>query len=104
SRTVCGNRQLATVEPAVDFRTPSRQAMAHRLTTHAMSVENPTIHAIYRYPVKALSPEPLERTYLAIRQTLPGDRLYAIENRPCRRRPSPCSSRPTPATSPTSVP
>ena len=47
-----------------------------------MSVENPKIHAIYRYPVKGLSPEPLERTTLAVRETLPGDRLYAIENGP----------------------
>src|SRR3989442_7575700 len=47
-----------------------------------MSVENPKIHAIYRYPVKGLSPEPLERTKLAVQETLPGDRLYAIENGP----------------------
>jgi uncharacterized protein YcbX len=47
-----------------------------------MSVENPKIHAIYRYPVKGLSPEPLERTKLAVGETLPGDRLYAIENGP----------------------
>jgi len=47
-----------------------------------MSVENPKIHAIYRYPVKGLSPEPLERTELALHETLPGDRLYAIENGP----------------------
>jgi uncharacterized protein YcbX len=47
-----------------------------------MSVENPKIHAIYRYPVKGLSPEPLERTKLAVHETLPGDRLYAIENGP----------------------
>jgi MOSC domain-containing protein len=47
-----------------------------------MSVENPKIHAVYRYPVKGLSPEPLERTKLAVHETLPGDRLYAIENGP----------------------
>ena len=47
-----------------------------------MSFENPKIHAIYRYPVKGLSPEPLERTELAVHETLPGDRLYAIENGP----------------------
>jgi len=47
-----------------------------------MSVENPKIHAIYRYPVKGLPPEPLERTELALHETLPGDRLYAIENGP----------------------
>ncbi|HUL87323.1 MAG TPA: MOSC domain-containing protein [Pseudolabrys sp.] len=41
------------------------------------------IRAIYRYPVKGLSPQPLERTRLSIGQTIPADRLYAIENGPC---------------------
>ena len=40
------------------------------------------IHSLYRYPVKGLSPEPLARAQLAPGQTLPGDRLYAIENGP----------------------
>src|SRR5262245_7662254 len=40
------------------------------------------VNSIYRYPVKGLSPEPLERTQLAVRETVPGDRLYAIENGP----------------------
>jgi uncharacterized protein len=44
-----------------------------------MPAENPKIHAIYRYPVKGLSPEPLARTQLAVLETLPADRLYAIE-------------------------
>jgi uncharacterized protein len=47
-----------------------------------MPAENPRIHAIYRYPVKGLSPEPLARTQLAVLETLPADRLYAIENGP----------------------
>ena len=42
-----------------------------------------TIQAIYRYPVKGLSPQTLERTRLSVGQTLPDDRLYAIENGPC---------------------
>jgi uncharacterized protein YcbX len=40
------------------------------------------IQAIYRYPVKGLSPEPLSRALLAEGATLPGDRRYAIENGP----------------------
>jgi uncharacterized protein YcbX len=40
------------------------------------------IEAIYRYPVKGLSPEALQRTVLSARQTVPGDRIYAIENGP----------------------
>ena len=48
-----------------------------------MTSEPVTIRAIYRYPVKGLSPQPLERTRLSIGQTIPADRLYAIENGPC---------------------
>jgi len=40
------------------------------------------IHAIHRYPVKGLTPEPLPETMLAVRQTVPFDRMYAIENGP----------------------
>jgi uncharacterized protein len=40
------------------------------------------IEGLYRYPVKGLSPEPLSRVDLAIGQTFPSDRRYAIENGP----------------------
>ena len=40
------------------------------------------IQSIYRYPIKGLSPEPLPRAALTPGQTIPGDRLYAIENGP----------------------
>jgi uncharacterized protein YcbX len=40
------------------------------------------VQALYRYPVKGLSPEPMPRTRLAVGQTVPGDRLYAVENGP----------------------
>lgn len=40
------------------------------------------IQSIYRYPVKGLSPEALPRALLAVGQTIPADRLYAIENGP----------------------
>jgi uncharacterized protein YcbX len=40
------------------------------------------IDAIYRYPVKGLSPQPLTRVALPVGATLPSDRLYAIENGP----------------------
>jgi uncharacterized protein len=43
---------------------------------------NAKIQAIYRYPVKGLSPESLARTQLQVMETLPADRLYAIENGP----------------------
>jgi uncharacterized protein YcbX len=47
-----------------------------------MTTENAVIDAIYRYPVKGLSAQPLARTTLAPGKTLPADRLYAIENGP----------------------
>ena len=47
-----------------------------------MTSQPARIDAIYRYPVKGLSPQPLARTRLAVGKTLPADRLYAIENGP----------------------
>jgi uncharacterized protein len=40
------------------------------------------IATLYRYPVKGLSPEPLASVTLAVGQTLPADRRYALENGP----------------------
>jgi uncharacterized protein YcbX len=47
-----------------------------------MSNQPARIDAIYRYPVKGLSPQRLERVALKPGHTLPADRLYAIENGP----------------------
>ena len=47
-----------------------------------MTAASPTVHSIYRYPVKGLSPEPLARARLAQGETLAADRRYAIENGP----------------------
>ena len=47
-----------------------------------------TVSTIYRYPVKGLSPERLDRVDLAVGATLPADRKYAIENGPGRFDPS----------------
>src|ERR1700680_1278308 len=40
------------------------------------------INAIYRYPVKGLSPQLLPCAGLSVGGTIPCDRLYAIENGP----------------------
>lgn len=40
------------------------------------------IQSIYRYPVKGLSPEKLDRAHLTAGAFFPGDRLFAIENGP----------------------
>lgn len=42
----------------------------------------PAVSAIYRYPVKGLSPESLSSATLRPGETLAADRLYAIENGP----------------------
>ena len=47
-----------------------------------MTSQNARIDAIYRYPVKGLSPQALLRAQLSVGSTLPADRLYAIENGP----------------------
>lgn len=44
--------------------------------------DQPAVRSLYRYPVKGLSPQALERARLAPAQTVPADRLYAIENGP----------------------
>jgi uncharacterized protein YcbX len=46
------------------------------------------IKAIYRYPVKGLTPEPLARAELSRGKTVPYDRHYAIENGPSGFNPS----------------
>jgi uncharacterized protein YcbX len=46
------------------------------------AMQGPKVQAIYRYPVKGLSPQPLPRVPLSAGLTLPADRLYAIENGP----------------------
>ncbi|MCW5625487.1 MAG: MOSC domain-containing protein [Burkholderiales bacterium] len=40
----------------------------------------PTIHDLYRYPVKGLSPEPLKSVAVNAGEALPGDRSFAITN------------------------
>src|SRR5262249_17189518 len=47
-----------------------------------MSTQQAEIAGLYRYPVKGLTPEPLQRVGLRAGQTLPADRRYAIENGP----------------------
>ena len=48
------------------------------------STTGPTVRGLYRYPVKGLSPEALERLPLIAGGTAPFDRAYAIENGPGR--------------------
>lgn len=40
------------------------------------------ITGLYRYPVKGLTPQPLQRVALGVGETFPADRRYAIENGP----------------------
>ncbi|MGD9539540.1 MOSC domain-containing protein [Methylocystis sp.] len=46
------------------------------------------VAAIYRYPVKGLSPEPLDAAALEADGYFPGDRLFALENGPSGFNPS----------------
>lgn len=47
-----------------------------------MPHETARIAALYRYPVKGLSPEPLDSVRLEPGETFPNDRAYVIENGP----------------------
>ncbi|MCI0599764.1 MAG: MOSC domain-containing protein [Beijerinckiaceae bacterium] len=40
------------------------------------------INALYRYPIKGFSPQPLESAQLVTNGYFPGDRLFALENGP----------------------
>ena len=48
------------------------------------TVNQPTVASVYRYPVKGLTPERLDRVTVTPGQPLPFDRAYAIENGPGR--------------------
>lgn len=48
------------------------------------SATGPSVRGLYRYPVKGLSPEALDRLPLKAGGTAPFDRAYAIENGPGR--------------------
>src|SRR5262245_44700183 len=59
------------------------QDRAESLKEADMSMIPPAeITGLYRYPVKGLTPEPLQKVALSPGQTLPADRRYAIENGP----------------------
>jgi uncharacterized protein len=47
-------------------------------------MQEATIAALFRYPVKGMTPEPLEQVQLEAGETMPFDRAYAIENGPGR--------------------
>lgn len=48
-----------------------------------MSISPPAeVTGLFRYPVKGLTPEPLQQVMLRAGQTLPADRRYALENGP----------------------
>jgi uncharacterized protein len=59
------------------------RGLKESLKSSRMSFTPPAeITALYRYPVKGLTPEPLQQAALRVGQTLPADRRYAIENGP----------------------
>src|SRR5206468_1636920 len=79
---LCGTPSKSAEEVLARFSQAPRQQAASRLTSPMSTAADAKIHAIYRYPVKGLSAEPLARTRLAVGATVPADRLYAIENGP----------------------
>jgi uncharacterized protein len=64
------------------LRRAGGRGVSAELPREELTLVMAAIEAIYRYPVKGLSPEAMPRTALAVGGTLPCDRLYAIENGP----------------------
>ena len=65
------------------FHRTACENLSKNLLRNRMSMTPPAeIAGLYRYPVKGLSPEPLQQVALDIGQTFPADRRYAIENGP----------------------
>lgn len=54
------------------------------MSTEPFFARGPAVAALYRYPVKGLTPEALDRVALTPGETLPLDRAWAIENGPGR--------------------
>ena len=84
-------RLAANVGTALRFRKRSTHKFvcgserARNLLRNLMTQTPPAeITGLYRYPVKGLTPEPLQTVGLRPGQTLPSDRRYAIENGPSR--------------------
>ncbi len=58
--------------------------MSDEPTSHPSATPLARVVSLYRYPVKALSPERIDRVTLNAGATIPFDRAYAIENGPGR--------------------
>lgn len=59
---------------------PGPKLLKRTFETLMTMAQPPHVAALYRYPVKGLTPERLESVDLAPGQTVPGDRSWAIEN------------------------
>jgi uncharacterized protein YcbX len=58
------------------------KARRNLLKNTMSEISNAAVAALYRYPVKGLSAEPLQHAILNPGETVSGDRSYAIENGP----------------------
>lgn len=58
------------------------KARRNLLKSTMSGISNAAVAALYRYPVKGLSAEPLQHAILNPGETVSGDRSYAIENGP----------------------
>jgi hypothetical protein len=58
------------------------KARRNLLKNTMSEISNAAVTALYRYPVKGLSAEPLQHAMLTPGETVSGDRSYAIENGP----------------------
>jgi uncharacterized protein len=59
-----------------------RICLQNLLKSRMSRIHAAQVASLFRYPVKGLTPEALPRVTLAVGETLPADRRYAIENGP----------------------
>lgn len=73
------DREARRWDPMAGSSGPERDAMPQPLPPNLPSA---TVAALYRHPVKGLTPEPLDEVVLEAGAFFPDDRLYAVENGP----------------------
>lgn len=79
----------AAEDAVQDIGLPARRQKGHGAGTVGKSgklgpLDDIILDSLYRYPVKGLSPQPLNSVHLEPGETIPYDRAWAIENGPGR--------------------
>ncbi len=77
-------RDASLARSAIGVLQTLRQGSPTNADQKRCPMNAPHIAALYRYPIKGMTPEPMTRVRLAAGGTMPHDRAFAIENGPWR--------------------